>query len=254
MVHFGEVHYDSDESWNFEERPSNVPSYVSETNFYGTALHEFGHTLGLEHSNDPDSIMVFYYKGVNEAYLSPSDQQQLRRLYSEYENLWNRVPVVQKRVVPPPNDRRPKVYVDRTRPPVYQEQRPNQPVTEVPRRMPEKCSMTYDAIVNYRSEIFIFKDHYFWRPSSTSRDGYDIQSMWKFPVPVSKIDAAYEDCDQNMWFFIGQKFYVFTGNQYLRQGFLTDLGISGAVRKIDAVFTLTSSENTYMFSGSNFWK
>jgi hypothetical protein len=78
--------------------------------------------------------------------------------------------------------------------------------------------------------------------------------MWKFPVELTKIDATYEDCDQNIWFFIGRQYVVFNGMTFFKQGFLTDIGIPGNVEKIDAIFKFTANEYTYVFSGSIFWK
>ncbi|CAI9734325.1 metallo ase [Octopus vulgaris] len=48
----GDMHFDDDELWN------NI-------DFHSVALHEVGHVIGLDHSEDMDSVMAPFYKGPN---------------------------------------------------------------------------------------------------------------------------------------------------------------------------------------------
>jgi hypothetical protein len=52
----GRVHFDEDELWTDDDPPSGIDLET-------VALHEFGHTLGLAHSNDTSAVMYAYYGG-----------------------------------------------------------------------------------------------------------------------------------------------------------------------------------------------
>lgn len=52
----GRVHFDEDELWTDDNPPSGI-------DLESVALHEFGHTLGLAHSNDTNAVMYAYYGG-----------------------------------------------------------------------------------------------------------------------------------------------------------------------------------------------
>ena len=51
----GDAHFDDDEIFTLRTAQG--------TNFYWVALHEFGHSLGLEHSNKREAIMYPWYQG-----------------------------------------------------------------------------------------------------------------------------------------------------------------------------------------------
>jgi hypothetical protein len=53
------IHFDKSENLYFGE--SNTPD--GQTNFYTVLLHKIGHTLGIEHSANNNSIIYAYYKG-----------------------------------------------------------------------------------------------------------------------------------------------------------------------------------------------
>lgn len=67
----GDMHFDEDEDWNIG---SNV-------DIFSVALHESGHGLGLNHSDDPTAVMYPYYSGAV-ADLRPDDITGIRSLYA----------------------------------------------------------------------------------------------------------------------------------------------------------------------------
>lgn len=59
--------------------------FLSGTNLFLVAVHEFGHSLGLQHSNDPKSIMFpnYNYVNPNTFHLSADDKRGIQSLYGE---------------------------------------------------------------------------------------------------------------------------------------------------------------------------
>jgi hypothetical protein len=77
------IHFDKSENWYFGES-SNTPD--GQTNFYTVLLDEIGHTLGIEHSANNNSIMYAYYNGgINK--LTQDDIWAIQYLYGRPERL-----------------------------------------------------------------------------------------------------------------------------------------------------------------------
>lgn len=51
--------------------------------FYSVAIHEMGHSLGLGHSSEPNSIMNPYYKGPQPQDIGYDDILGMHSLYSK---------------------------------------------------------------------------------------------------------------------------------------------------------------------------
>ena len=55
------------------------------TDFFWTALHEIGHSLGLDHSDSKDAIMYPFYTGFKENLaLNEDDIKGIRYIYGKY--------------------------------------------------------------------------------------------------------------------------------------------------------------------------
>jgi hypothetical protein len=73
----GDVHFNSDLPWVDDPHDSAMdPGY----DFYTVALHELGHSLGLKHSADPNSVMYPWYSGGRRD-LTEDDIRTIRKVY-----------------------------------------------------------------------------------------------------------------------------------------------------------------------------
>ncbi|NXU23283.1 MMP7 protein, partial [Thalassarche chlororhynchos] len=72
----GDAHFDDDERWSESNR---------EVNLFLVAAHEFGHSLGLAHSNVREALMYPIYSYVNpETFrLSEDDRRGIQKLYGK---------------------------------------------------------------------------------------------------------------------------------------------------------------------------
>nr|XP_033805426.1 matrilysin isoform X2 [Geotrypetes seraphini] len=72
----GDAHFDEDEKWSKTSTGFNL---------FLVAAHEFGHSLGLDHSNVPGALMFPYYVYVNpnNFRLSRDDIQGIQSLYGK---------------------------------------------------------------------------------------------------------------------------------------------------------------------------
>uniref|UniRef100_A0A8C4X4Y9 Collagenase 3 n=1 Tax=Erpetoichthys calabaricus TaxID=27687 RepID=A0A8C4X4Y9_ERPCA len=121
----GDTHFDEDETWSADA------SY----NLFIVAAHEFGHALGMAHSQDPGALMYPVYSYSKGFPLSNDDMKGIQFLYGS-------------------NPFHPKVN----------------PRPEAP----DKCDayLSFDAVTKLRGETIIFKDRFYWRlhPQLTNID------------------------------------------------------------------------------------
>ncbi|XP_067463471.1 matrix metallopeptidase 30 [Thunnus thynnus] len=216
----GDTHFDEDENWTLTSTGANL---------FLVAAHEFGHALGLAHSQVQTALMFPTYQYVNtEGYTLPDDDRQgVQAIYGVRETS------VQPTIKPVP-----------------------QPAPE-PEPAPDMCSrnLIFDAVTSIGRNLYFFKDGHFWRRSS--RWGgivmKKIQSVWP---GISKVDAAYEYKIRNtVVFFEGDHYWAISGNTVLR-GYpkpLSDFGFSQSVTKIDAAVHVSVTGRTLLFVNNRYW-
>ncbi|CAF0724652.1 unnamed protein product [Brachionus calyciflorus] len=95
----GATHFDSDEFWT-RKSPNGV-------NLYQVAVHEFGHALGLEHSDNFDAIMAPFFRGYTPDFkLHSDDLTGIEMLYGKTKRSKNQ----KSKIIPNFRNNMPNVY------------------------------------------------------------------------------------------------------------------------------------------------
>nr|XP_057943362.1 collagenase 3-like [Doryrhamphus excisus] len=214
----GDAHFDDDETFTFRSNSGYVLFLV--------AAHEFGHSLGLSHSQDPGALMypIYSYTNPNSFRLPRDDINGIQSLYGQN----------------PETD--PETDPDDPEPPTT----------------PDACdpSMVLDAVATLRGEMLFFKDRFFWRvyPQSRTPQQSFITNLW--PDAPKRVDAAYESqVSRNVYLFKGQQVWAFRGYN-LVQGYpkpITHFGFPRSVRRIDAALYDEESRKTLFFVGKTYY-
>ncbi|XP_051257259.1 collagenase 3a isoform X1 [Dicentrarchus labrax] len=212
----GDAHFDEDETFTFRSNTGYV--------LFMVAAHEFGHSLGLSHSNDPGALMypVYTYRNPDTYVLPRDDVNGIQSLYG-------------------PNP----------------DKDPVQPGPEPP-TTPDSCdsSLVLDAVSTLRGEMIFFKDSFFWRsyPQSERPQQSLITNFW--PDAPINIDAAYESqYSDNILLFKGRRVWAFSGYD-LVSGYpksISSFGLPESVSKIDAALYDVESGKTLFFVGSSYY-
>ncbi|XP_053561037.1 matrix metalloproteinase-18-like [Bombina bombina] len=207
----GDAHFDEDESFTKTKKAYNL---------FLVAAHEFGHSLGLSHSDDPGALMYPTYPNTDpdKFQLPQDDINAIQFLYGKNSD------AVQ----------------------------PTGPST------PSSCdpNIEIDAVTTLRGEMFFFVNRFFLRkhPQATEVELNFIQSFWP-ELPVD-IDAAYENpYTDEVLFFKDSKFWALSGFDVV-QGYpknIGKLGFAKNVKKIDAAVHVEHLGKTYFFIGDKYW-
>lgn len=262
----GDIHFDDSEDWTFD-------NYHSGVDFYSVALHEMGHSLGLGHSSEPNSIMNPYYSGPQPQDIGYDDVLGMHSLYISRTLPEDHVHFAQSTIQPQPSvPNKPHVHWSLFSHESCTEENivtPESVTTYKPEISTRKydyideCNGNFDAISCFRGEIFVFKNSLLWRLDNPGSilPRYPVQLLKFFQVLadsnniIVKIDAAYERPDSNIVLFHGNSYYVFNGNHLIENSprSIMDYGFPHFVNRVDAVMTYGVPPITYLFSGEYFW-
>ncbi|NP_001266961.1 collagenase 3-like precursor [Takifugu rubripes] len=208
----GDAHFDEDELFTFRSQKGYVLFLV--------AAHEFGHSLGLSHSQDPGALMfpVYTFHDPDTFVLPQDDVSGIQSLYG-------------------PN---PKGPVD---PGV------TRPTT------PDACDsdLVLDAVTTLRGEMYFFKGRFLWRrPSQSDLPQQSlIANFWR-GAPVN-IDAAFENPESDRVFlFKDRQVWAFRAYDPV-SGYpksISTFGLPMTVRKIDAALYDEQSGKILFFAGN----
>uniref|UniRef100_A0A8C2KB27 Matrix metallopeptidase 15a n=1 Tax=Cyprinus carpio TaxID=7962 RepID=A0A8C2KB27_CYPCA len=226
----GDTHFDIDEPWTLNQREG--------VDLFLVAVHELGHALGLEHSNNPSAIMAPFYQWMDtESFsLTEDDINGIHQIYGK----------------PSLQPTRPWV------PPVHPTRRSHRP-KPTPRSdqdAPDICEGNFDTVTILRGEMFVFKGRWFWRVRRN-------RVLDNYPMPISffwiglpeDIDAAYERHDGKFVFFKGSKYWLFREAD-VEPGYPQDLFRygQGMPDRVDTAVWWEPSGYTYFFRGDRYWR
>ncbi|ENN73021.1 hypothetical protein YQE_10356, partial [Dendroctonus ponderosae] len=181
----GDAHFDASESWS-------INSYRG-TNLFQVAAHEFGHSLGLSHSDVRSALMAPFYRGYDPAFsLDQDDVSGIQALYGKKTTK-----------SAPSGDDDAGVGESQDVPNTV-----NEP--ESGSRDTSLCQdPTFDTIFNSADGFtYIFKGSKYWRLTEESiAPGYPKIISEGWPGLVGNIDAAFTYKNGKSYFFKGSKYW-----------------------------------------------
>ncbi|XP_066894668.1 matrix metalloproteinase-27 isoform X2 [Kogia breviceps] len=185
------------------------------------AAHEFGHSLGLSHTNDQTALMFPNYVSLDPSKY-PLSQDDINGIQSIYGS-------------PPKTPAKPKGPT-----------------------VPHACDsdFTFDAITTFRREVMFFKGRHLWRIyyDITDVEFELISSFW--PSLPADIQAAYENPKDKILVFKDENFWMIRGYAVLPDypKSIHILGFPRRVKKIDAAVCDRNTRKTYFFVGIWCWR
>ncbi|XP_058789744.1 stromelysin-3 isoform X2 [Phymastichus coffea] len=223
-VYGGDAHFDDSEHWT-------INSFRG-TNLFQVAAHEFGHSLGLSHSDVRSALMAPFYRGYDPNFMLDSDDiqgiQALYGLKSEAIEIGTKHQQLTTNI-PPTKEEDAQLCLD------------------------SKIDTIFDSA---ESETYIFKGQYYWRLTNEGIvSGYPrlISESWK-ELP-GNIDAAFTYKNGKTYFFKGSRYWRYI-DKIIDGDYPKDIseGFTGIPDNIDAASIWTGNGKIYFFKGTKFWK
>ncbi|CAF4783840.1 unnamed protein product [Pieris macdunnoughi] len=226
-VYGGDAHFDDAEVWSINSKRG--------TNLFQVAAHEFGHSLGLSHSDVRSALMAPFYRGYDPAFqLDQDDIQGIQALYGHKSQI----------DIGGGFSQNPKIPRATTQQPASED--------------PALCSdPSFDTIFNSADgATFIFKGEHYWKLTENGvAAGYPRLISRAWPGLPGNIDAAFTYKNGKTYFFKGSKYWRYNG-QKVDGDYPKDIseGFTGIPDNIDAALVWSGNGKIYFYKGSKFWR
>ncbi|KAL6458907.1 hypothetical protein MHYP_G00323790 [Metynnis hypsauchen] len=225
--------FDTDQKWGF--CPDKGYS------LFLVAAHEFGHALGLDHSNIQDALMFPMYKYVAEFSLNEDDIEGIQYLYG------SKIPTKPSTTSSPVS----------TPKPTAQTPKPTVPTVLTTTPSVDACQVEiFDTITEIQGELHFFKDGLYWKTSNGGKGNhkgpFHISERW--PALPDKINTAFEDhLTKKIYFFADTRFWVYNGQKVQGPRRIEKLGLPSTLQKVEGALQRGKGK-VILFSGENFWR
>lgn len=235
----GDAHFDATEHWT-------IGSYRG-TNLFQVAAHEFGHSLGLSHSDVRTALMAPFYKGYDPAFsLDIDDIQGIQTLYGKKTN-WDSKP----QNPPDNNSSGDDDYDDGDD---GNDDTRNEGNTEDP----ILCkNPKVDTVFNTADgKTYIFKGNHYWRLTENAvAKGYPKLISKGWPGLPGNINAAFTYKNGKTYFFKGKQYWRYNGRK-MDGDYPKDIseGFTGIPDDIDTAMVWSGNGKIYFYKGSKFWR
>ncbi|XP_073813979.1 LOW QUALITY PROTEIN: matrix metalloproteinase 1 [Musca autumnalis] len=229
----GDAHFDDAEQWTV-----NSPRG---TNLFQVAAHEFGHSLGLSHSDVRSALMAPFYRGYEPVFkLDTDDVLAIQALYG-------------KKSTQNGNGLNPTSggAFPRTTP------RPAFTPPRAPRDDLICKDSKIDALFNSaEGQTYAFKGNKYYKLTENSiAEGYPKLIADGWPGLPGDIDAAFTYKNGKTYFFKGTKYWRYNGRQmdgdYPKE---ISEGFTGIPDHLDAAMVWGGNGKIYFYKGSKFWR
>lgn len=243
----GDIHFDDDETWTVN---SLLP----------IAVHEIGHSLGLNHSTVPGSIMTPFTSNLqSNVVLSDDDVDGIRHIYGFCRP---RVTAIES-------------WMGNGRSYIFKGDRFwrfNDLAAEADRGYPKAISWVWINVPDDIDEVFVwghnwntyfFKGHQYYRYNDYL-DKVEIQYYpknisdgWR-GLPKDGIDAGFTWSNSKSYFFKGDKVYLYdnindeVAYDYINGKLISDVW-PGIPNNIDSAFRWYWDGISYFFKGDSYW-
>ncbi|XP_075054029.1 collagenase 3-like [Mixophyes fleayi] len=203
----GDIHFDEEETWTVDSGGCGL---------FPVALHEFGHTLGLGHSNNPQALMypIYTYFSSESFTLPVDDIWGIQELYGS---------------------------------------RPSSVI--LPTICRQEVPMDAIARWGDSTLIFKDRRVWYHHPLLPESKVFTTSSLWKdFPGSIDAVyNSPVKD---TIYLFKGRKFWAVNGSTLMSEerGDIAEFGFPENVRKIDATFHDRGKEQTFFFTGDLCWR
>nr|XP_020460077.1 matrix metalloproteinase-15-like isoform X2 [Monopterus albus] len=239
----GDTHFDADEPWTLDNQEG--------IDLFLVTVHELGHALGLEHSNNPSAVMAPFYQWIHTQNFSlhEDDIRGIQYIYGP--------PVITDAPpsTPPIPNNKPKSDSPTSPSPPEDECTSTSPTQALPNppnptdnspNPPAQSEPTPNST-----------GRWFWRVRRNRvLDNYPMAiSVFWIGLP-SDIDAAYERHDGKFVFFKDDRYWVFREADVL-PGYpqpLYEYGQGVPTHKIDTAIWWEPNGYTYFFTRDRYWQ